>query len=179
MSNTKEIVGIACKLLGLLFLVSGISTFPMLAQGIVTLTQEGQKQVGIPLGYLFVPIIQFAAAGIFLIYSEAIATRVIKAEPEDEPLLDGPWQKGFYEICIRLIGIYVVTQAVPNVVNQLIYIISLSQSQPNIPIHFWTTGIGHVVSLVIGIHLLAGGQLFTRLAKLLRERFPPTVSEPE
>ena len=78
MSNTKEIVGIACKLLGLLFLVSGISTFPMLAQGIVTLTQEGQKQVGIPLGYLFVPIIQFAAAGIFLIYSEAIATRVIR-----------------------------------------------------------------------------------------------------
>ena len=136
-------------------------------QGILMTQREGGMLAGVIYGYLALPILYFIFAFVFLKYADPIAQKLdgegrnISIDPDED------WSKTLYNAGVRLIGVYVVVTAVPDVINQALQIFSMYQTHPFPSLRFWSVGIAAVIYLGLGLHLLAGGSLLSKLTDYL------------
>ena len=126
-------------------------------------------------GYFALPLLYLIFAYVFIKYADAIARKLDPVERDIAILPDNDWPQVLYNTGVRLIGIYVVVTSVPEVINQGIKIVA-SYHQINIPLSphrlgtlldIWSEGIAAIIYLALGIYLLAGGSLLSKLENVV------------
>ena len=75
---------------------------------------------------------------------------------------------------MRLIGVYMVVTGVPKVINEGIKIVASYQKSILAPqhstvvlLHTWSEGIAAIIYLGLGIYLLAGGSILSKLQNVV------------
>ena len=75
---------------------------------------------------------------------------------------------------MRLIGVYMVFTGIPKVINQGIIFLFLLQTETfwdlwsgNLSSYIWAEGIAAIIYLGLGIYLLAGGSLLSKLQNVM------------
>ncbi len=128
-------------------------------------------------GYFALPFLYLIFAYIFLKYADAIARKLDPVERDIAISPDNDWPQVLYNTGVRLVGIYVVVTSVPEVINQGIKIVA-SYHQINIPLSphrlgtlldIWSEGIAAIIYLGLGIYLLAGGSVPSKLQNFAKK----------
>ena len=176
MIHSHALIKVACKIFGLMFLVNVVSWLGFIPQGFIMIQDDTPTSV--LYGYFALPLFYLIFAYIFLKYTDAIAQKLDPVEREIEISPDPDWSQILYNVGMRLIGVYMVFTGIPKVINQGINIVARFH-QINIPLpphrlgtllnilNLWSEGIAAVIYLGLGIYLLAGGSLPSKLQNLV------------
>ena len=174
MIHSHALIKVACKILGLMFLVEVVTMLGFIPQGII-MTQQGDTWAREIYGYFALPFLYLIFAFVFIKYADAIAQKLDPVEREIEISPDNNWPQVLYNTGVRLIGVYMVVTGIPKVIDQGINIVARFH-QINIPLpphrlgallDIWSGGIAAVIYLGLGIYLLAGGSLLSKLENVL------------
>ena len=172
MIHSHALIKVACKIFGLFFLVNVVSTLGIIPQGIMMIQTD--TSAGVIYGYFALPFLYLIFAYIFLKYTDAIAQKLDPVEREIEISPDNNWPQVLYNVGMRLIGIYMVVTGVPKVISEGIKIVAsyqksilAPQHSPVVLLHTWSEGIAAIIYLGLGIYLLAGGSIPSKLQNLV------------
>ncbi len=120
------------------------------------------------------PLLFLIFAFVFIKYAEAIAQKLDPVEREIEISPDNNWPQVLYNVGVRLIGIYMIVTGLPKVINEGIKIVASYQKSILAPqhssvvlLHIWSEGIAAIIYLALGLYLLAGGSLLSKLENVL------------
>lgn len=169
MIHSHALIKVACKIFGLIFLVSVVSWLAFIPQAFI-MTQEDTPTSAL-YGYFALPLLYLIFAYVFIKYADTIAQKLDPIEREIEISPDNDWSQVLYKTGMRLIGVYMVVTGIPKVINQGINIVARFH-QINIPLpphrlgtllDIWSGGIAAIIYLALGLHLLAGGSLLSKL----------------
>ena len=175
MIHSHALIKVACKIFGLMFLVNVVSMLGLIPQGFLMI-QADTPASGIYI-YFALPLLYLIFAYVLLKYADAIAQKLDPVEREIEISPDNDWPQILYNVGMRLIGVYMVFTGLPKVINQGINIIARFH-QINIPLpphrlgvllNIWSEGIAAIIYLALGIYLLAGGSLLSKLQNLVNQ----------
>ena len=174
MIHSHALIKVACKILGLFFLIHVVTILGFIPQGIIMIQQADTWAREI-YGYFALPLLYLIFAYVFIKYADAIARKLDPVEREIEISPDNNWSQVLYKTGVRLIGVYMVFTGIPKVINEGIKIVA-RYHQINIPLpphrlgtllDIWSEGIAAVIYLGLGIYLLAGGSLPSMLQNLV------------
>ncbi len=133
-------------------------------------------------GYFALPFLYFIFAYVFLKYADAIAQKLDPVKRDIAISPDNNWPQILYNVGVRLIGIYMVFTGVPKVINEGIKIVASYQKSILAPqhssvvlLHIWSEGIAAIIYLALGLYLLAGGPLLSKLQNFAKKN--PQSSE--
>lgn len=164
MVTLRDVLAVSCKVLGLYFLVSAVTTSMILFPNLVVFEGVFWRMNVAQSG-----IVVTNAVGAFLLlrYSERISCLLIR---EDKPVPDAgapDWQRALFVLSMRVVGVVVILNAIKEVTVQLgnygfLRIASLTMP---IPASVWSEGLAAVMYLGLGLHLIGGGRLFVRLGE--------------
>ena len=169
MIHSHALIKVACKIFGLFFLVNVVSLLAFTPQGIMMIQTDTSASA--LYGYFALPFLYLIFAFVFIKYADAIAQKLDPIEREIEISPDNDWSQVLYKTGMRLIGVYMVVTGIPKVINQGINIVARFH-QINIPLpphrlgtllDIWSGGIAAIIYLALGLHLLAGGSLLSKL----------------
>ena len=173
MIHSHALIKVACKIFGLFFLVNVVSLLAFTPQGIMMIQTDTSASA--LYGYFALPFLYLIFAFVFIKYADAIAQKLDPIEREIEISPDNDWSQVLYKTGMRLIGVYMVVTGIPKVINQGINIVARFH-QINIPLpphrlgallNIWSEGIAAIIYLGLGIYLLAGGSLLSKLQNVL------------
>ncbi|MCY3870176.1 MAG: hypothetical protein OXG87_11510 [Gemmatimonadetes bacterium] len=133
-------------------------------------------------GYFALPFLYLIFAYVFIKYADAIAQKLDPVERDIAISPDNDWSQVLYNVGVRLIGIYMVFTGVPKVINEGIKLVASYQKSILAPqhstvvlLHTWSEGIAAIIYLVLGIYLLVGGSLPSKLQNFAKKN--PQSSE--
>ncbi|MDE2828730.1 MAG: hypothetical protein OXN20_01285 [Gemmatimonadota bacterium] len=173
MIHSHALIKVACKIFGLMFLVNVVSMLGLIPQGFLMI-QADTPTSGI-YGYFALPLLYLIFAYIFLKYADAIAKKLDPVERDIAISPDHDWPQVLYNVGMRLIGVYMVVTGIPKVINQGINIVARFH-QINIPLpphrlgtllDIWSGGIAAIIYLSLGIYLLVGGSIPSKLQNVM------------
>ena len=171
MIHSHALIKVACKILGLVFLVHAVIMLGFIPQGLIIRQTELKSAI---YGHFTLPFLYFIFAYIFLKYADAIAQKLDPVEQEIEISPDNDWSQVLYNVGMRLIGVYMVFTGIPKVINQGIIFLFLLQTETfwdlwsgNLSSYIWAEGIAAIIYLGLGIYLLAGGSLLSKLQNVM------------
>ena len=172
MIHSHALIKVACKIFGLFFLVNVVSMLGLIPQGFLMI-QADTPTSGI-YGYFALPLLYLIFAYIFLKYADAIAQKLDPVKREIEISPDHDWSQVLYNVGMRLIGVYMVFTGVPKVISEGIKIVASYQKSILAPqhstvvlLHTWSEGIAAIIYLGLGIYLLAGGSIPSKLQNVV------------
>ena len=172
MIHSHALIKVACKIFGLMFLVNVVSMLGLIPQGFL-MVQADTPTSGIYI-YFALPLLYLIFAYIFLKYADAIAQKLDPVKREIAISPDNNWPQVLYNTGVRLIGVYMVFTGVPKVINEGIKIVAsyqktilAPQHSPVVLLHTWSEGIAAIIYLGLGIYLLAGGSLPSKLQNVV------------
>ena len=169
MIRSHALIKVACKIFGLFFLINVVSLLAFTPQGIMMIQTD--MSASALYGYFALPFLYLIFAFVFIKYADAIAQKLDPVDGEIEISPDNNWPQVLYNVGMRLIGVYMVVTGIPKVINEGIRIVARFH-QINIPLpphrlgallDIWSGGIAAVIYLGMGIYLLAGGSLLSKL----------------
>ena len=181
MIHSHALIKVACKIFGLMFLVNVVSMLGLIPQGFL-MVQADTPASGTYI-YFALPLLWLIFAYVLLKYADAIAQKLDPVEQEIEISPDNNWSQVLYKTGVRLIGVYMVFTGVPKVINEGINIVARFH-QINIPLpphrlgallNIWSEGIAAIIYLGLGIYLLVGGSLPSKLQNFAKKN--PQSSE--
>lgn len=171
MIHSHALIKVACKMFGLVFLVNAVIMLGLLPQGLIIRQTELESAI---YGHFALPLLYFICAYIFLKHADAIAQKLDPVEREIEISPDNNWPQVLYNVGVRLIGVYMVVTGVPKVINQGIIFLFLLKTDTfwdlwigNLSSYIWAEGIAAIIYLALGLYLLAGGSLLSKLENVL------------
>ena len=172
MIHSHALIKVACKIFGLFFLVNVVSMLGLIPQGFLMI-QADTPASGIYISFAL-PLLFLIFAFVFIKYADAIAQKLDPVEREIEISPDNNWPQVLYNVGVRLIGIYMVVTGIPKVINEGIKIVAsyqkpilAPQHSPVVLLHIWSEGIAAIIYLALGLYLLAGGSLLSKLENVL------------
>lgn len=173
MIHSHALIKVACKILGLMFLVNVVSWLGFIPQGFL-MVQADTPASGIYI-YFALPLLYLIFAYVFIKYADAIAQKLDPVEREIEISPDNNWPQALYNVGMRLIGVYMVFTGVPKIIKQGIILLFFIENKTmpwylwirELPSHLWSEGIAAVIYLGLGIYLLAGGSLPSKLQNVV------------
>ena len=172
MIHSHALIKVACKIFGLMYLVGAVSTLGIIPQGIMMIQTDTSASV--LYGYFSLPFLYLIFAFVFIKYADAIAQKLDPVKREIEISPDNNWPQVLYNVGVRLIGVYMVFTGVPKVINEGIKIVASYQKSILAPqhstvvlLHTWSEGIAAIIYLGLGIYLLVGGSLPSKLQNLV------------
>ncbi len=176
MIHSHALIKVACKIFGLMFLVNVVSMLGFIPQGIITVIEDGRGARDI-YGYFALPLLYLIFAYIFLKYADAIAQKLDPVEREIEISPDNDWSQVLYNVGMRLIGVYMVFTGVPKIIKQGIILLFFIENKTmpwylwirDLPSHLWSEGIAAIIYLGLGIYLLAGGSVPSKLENFAKK----------
>ena len=181
MIHSHALIKVACKIFGLFFLVNVVSLLGLISQGFLMI--QADTPTSAIYGYFTLPFLYLIFAYIFFKYADAIAQKLDPVEREIAISPDHDWSQVLYKTGMRLIGVYMVFTGVPKVINEGIKIVARFH-QINIPLpphrlgtllDIWSGGIAAIIYLGLGIYLLTGGSLPSKLQNFAKKN--PQSSE--
>jgi len=135
MVHSRVLIQVGCKILGLLFLVSGANMFALFfPQVISAIVKDGGPHVSAIYGSFAIPILSYIFAFIFLKYAGTIAEKLDSVKQDISISPDENWPTVLYNVGIRLIGVYVVIKGVPDIISQVSHTSFRYQTASKIPI---------------------------------------------
>ena len=174
MIHSHALIKVACKIFGLFFLVNVVSLLAFTPQGIMMIQTDTSASA--LYGYFALPFLYLIFAFVFIKYADAIAQKLDPVEREIEISPDNNWPQVLYNVGVRLIGIYMIVTGVPKVISEGIKIVASYQKSILAPqhssvvlLHIWSEGIAAIIYLGLGIYLLAGGSLLSKLQNLVNQ----------
>ena len=172
MIHSHALIKVACKIFGLMYLVGAVSTLGIIPQGIMMIQTD--TLAGVIYGYFALPFLYLIFAYIFLKYADAIAQKLDPVERDIAISPDQDWSQVLYNVGMRLIGVYMVFTGVPKVISEGIKIVAsyqksilAPQHSPVVLLHIWSEGIAAIIYLALGIYLLAGGSIPSKLQNVM------------
>ena len=172
MIHSHALIKVACKIFGLFFLVNVVSLLAFTPQGIMMIQTDTSASA--LYGYFALPFLYLIFAFVFIKYADAIAQKLDPVEREIEISPDNNWPQVLYNVGVRLIGIYMIVTGLPKVINEGIKIVASYQKSILAPqhssvvlLHIWSEGIAAIIYLALGLYLLAGGSLLSKLENVL------------
>lgn len=172
MIHSHALIKVACKIFGLFFLVNVVSMLGLIPQGFLMI-QADTPTSGIYISFAL-PLLFLIFAFVFIKYADAIAQKLDPVEREIEISPDNNWPQVLYNVGVRLIGIYMIVTGLPKVINEGIKIVASYQKSILAPqhssvvlLHIWSEGIAAIIYLALGLYLLAGGSLLSKLENVL------------
>ena len=181
MIHSHALIKVACKILGLFFLIQVVTILGFIPQSIIMIEDGlGAREI---YGYIALPFLYLIFAYIFLKYADAIAQKLDPVEREIEISPDNDWSQVLYKTGMRLIGVYMVFTGVPKIIKQGIIFLFFIENKTmpwylwirELPSHLWSEGISAIIYLGLGIYLLAGGSLPSKLQNFAKKN--PQSSE--
>lgn len=173
MIHSHALIKVACKFFGLMFLVNAVIMLGLLPQGLMIRQTELESAI---YGHFALPLLYFIFAYVFIKYADAIAQKLDPVEREIEISPDNNWSQVLYNVGMRLIGIYMVVTGVPKVINQgIMFLVRLKTDTiwelwiDNLSAHIWSEGIAAIIYLGLGIYLLVGGYLPSKLQNFAKK----------
>ena len=163
MIHSHALIKVACKIFGLIFLVQAGSVLGIPLG--FAMVQDDVWARGI-YGYIALPFLYLIFAYIFLKYADAIAQKLDPVERDIAISPDNNWSQVLYNVGMRLIGVYMVFTGVPKIIKQGIILLFLIENK-TMPPHLWSEGIAAIIYLGLGIYLLAGGAIPSKLQNLV------------
>ena len=126
-------------------------------------------------GYFALPFLYLIFAFVFIKYADAIAQKLDPVEGEIEISPDNDWPQVLYNVGTRLIGVYMVFTGMPKVINQGIILLFFIENKTmpwylwirDLPSHLWSEGIAAIIYLSLGIYLLVGGSIPSKLQNVM------------
>lgn len=173
MIHSHALIKVACKIFGLFFFVNVVSMLGLIPQGFLMV--QADTPTSALYGYFALPLLYLVFAYVFVKHADAIALKLDPVEREIEISPDNDWSQVLYKTGMRLIGVYMVFTGVPKVINEGIKIVA-SYHQINIPLpphrlgtllDIWSEGIAAIIYLGLGIYLLAGGSIPSKLQNVM------------
>ena len=173
MIHSHALIKVACKIFGLMFLVNVVSMLGLIPQGFLMIQDDTPTSA--IYGYFALPLLYLIFAYIFVKHADAIAQKLDPVEREIEISPDNNWSQTLYNAGVRLIGVYMVFTGVPKVINEGIKIVARFH-QINIPLpphrlgtllDIWSEGIAAIIYLGLGIYLLVGGSIPSKLQNVM------------
>ncbi|MDE2801150.1 MAG: hypothetical protein OXI94_21010 [Gemmatimonadota bacterium] len=172
MIHSHALIKVACKIFGLMYLVGAVSALGIIPQGIMMIQTD--TLAGVIYGYFALPFLYLIFAYIFLKYADAIAQKLDPVERDIAISPDHDWSQVLYNVGMRLIGVYMVFTGVPKVISEGIKIVASYQKSilppqhsPVVLLHTWSEGIAAIIYLGLGIYLLAGGSIPSKLQNVM------------
>ena len=174
MIHSHALIKVACKILGLMFLVEVVTMLGFIPQGII-MTQQGDTWAREIYGYFALPFLYLIFAFVFIKYADAIAQKLDPVEREIEISPDNNWSQVLYKTGMRLIGVYMVFTGVPKIIKQGIIFLFFVENKTmpwylwirDLPSHLWSEGIAAIIYMGLGIYLLAGGSVPSKLQNIV------------
>ncbi len=175
MIHSHALIKVACKILGLMFLVNVVSWLGFIPQGLIMIQPDTPTSA--LYGYFALPFLYLIFAYIFLKYADAIAQKLDPVEREIEISPDNNWSKILYNVGMRLIGVYMVFTGVPKIIKQGIILLFFIENKTmpwylwirDLPSHLWSEGTAAIIYLGLGIYLLSGGSLLSKLQNFAKK----------
>ena len=193
MIHARALIEIACKILGLTFLIWGINASAFIPIGELMRQDEDEaeqvvqdedemewmlrdedededeiaKAIAI-YRQITMPILYFVFAFVFFKYAPVIGKKLDHKDRRISIFSHGDWLQVLYNTSILLIGFYMVVMGVPRAINSGIAFFSFDQISL-IPTHIWGWVIASVVYLALGFYLLAGGSLVMKLKNIANQ----------
>lgn len=164
-----------------MFLVNVVTILGFIPQGIMMIQDDTwAREI---YGYFALPFLYLIFAYILLKYADAIAEKLDPVEREIEISPDNNWSQVLYKTGMRLIGVYMVFTGVPKIIKQGIIFLFFIENKTmpwylwirDLPPHLWAEGIAAVIYLGLGIYLLAGGSIPSKLQNFAKKN--PQSSE--
>lgn len=173
MIHSHALIKVACKIFGLMFLVNVVSMLGLIPQGFLMI-QADTPASGIYI-YFALPFLYLIFAYVFIKYADAIAQKLDPVEREIEISPDNNWPQVLYKMGMRLIGVYMVFTGVPKIIKQGIIFLFFVENKTmpwylwirDLPSHLWSEGIAAIIYMGLGIYLLAGGSLLSKLENVM------------
>ena len=172
MIHSHALIKVACKIFGLMFLVNVVNMLGLIPQGFLMI-QADTPASGIYISFAL-PLLFLIFAFVFIKYADAIAQKLDPVEREIEISPDNNWPQVLYNVGVRLIGIYMIVTGLPKVINEGIKIVASYQKSILAPqhssvvlLHIWAEGIAAIIYLALGLYLLAGGSLLSKLENVM------------
>lgn len=179
MIHMRALIEIACKILGLMFLIWGINASAFIPVGwlmhpgddateqVIQDEDEDEtaKTIAIYRG-IAMPILYFAFAFVFLKYADTIAQQLGRKGWHISIFLPGDWAQVLYNMGILLIGVFMVVMGVPRVIHSGASFFAFGQVSL-IPTHIWVQVIASLAYLALGFYLIAGGSPVAKLKNVV------------
>ncbi len=173
MIHSHALIKVACKIFGLMFLVNVVSMLGLIPQGFLMI-QADTPASGIYI-YFALPFLYLIFAYVFIKYADAIAQKLDPVEREIEISPDNNWPQVLYKTGMRLIGVYMVFTGVPKIIKQGIIFLFFVKNKTmpwylwirDLPSHLWSEGIAAIIYMGLGIYLLAGGSVPSKLQNVV------------
>jgi len=117
-------------------------------------------QLGIGVFHIVIPL------GL-IIYSEGIALFLVKEDRSVQMSLGEDWQRPLFRLCLRVAGVIVLVQAIPELMEQLSLYAFFRHATPAVPIPaaIWSELLGAVIYLLLGGYLLGGGHYIVKFTE--------------
>lgn len=154
MISKRDILEIACKVLGLLCLIWGIAYF----SPVVFMSQRSLLYMAFP------SVFYLISAFILLKWSSGIASFLMN---EDKPVELGVregWKKSLYTLCLRVVGAVVFIKGVPRIIGAILQIVFRSRIPNVTPVSAWISLIWAIVYLALGIYFVGGAKEVVKIA---------------
>ena len=173
MIHSHALIKVACKIFGLFFLVNVVSLLAFTPQGIMMIQTDTSASA--LYGYFALPFLYLIFAFVFIKYADAIAQKLDPVEREIEISPDNNWSQVLYKTGMRLIGVYMVFTGVPKIIKQGIIFLFFVENKTmpwylwirDLPSHLWSEGIAAIIYMGLGIYLLAGGSVPSKLQNIV------------
>lgn len=193
MIHARALIQIACKILGLTFLIWGINASASIPIGELMrqdedeaeqVTQdedemewmlldedEDEDEIAKAIAFykrITMPILYFVFAFVFFKYAPVIGKKLDYEDRRISIFSHDDWLQVLYNTGILLIGFYMVFKGMPRVINLVIPVFSFLEISL-VPAHTWLKVIASVVYLALGFYLLAGGSLVMKLKNIANQ----------
>ena len=166
MITIREILALSCKVLGLGYLVSGVSIIPQLiAELVAKPSQDDSCYFWFNPGVFFMPVVLVVSAFLLLKYSENISAFLVREDKSIQINLGENWQGSLYTLCLRVVGVVVIVGGIPDLFEQIPTILRTHRFGLSISTEVWGKVIASVVYIALGVHLMGGGQLIVKLTE--------------
>ena len=163
-----------------MFLVNVVSMLGFIPQGFLMI--QADTPTSAIYIYFALPLLFLIFAYVLLKYADAIAQKLDPVKRDIAISPDNNWSQVLYNVGVRLIGIYMIVTGVPKVISEGIKIVASYQKSILAPqhssvvlLHIWSEGIAAIIYLGLGIYLLAGGSLLSKLENFIKKN--PQSSE--
>lgn len=175
----RALIEIACKILGLMFLIWGINASAFIPVGRLMRPDddaaeqviqdedmdESAKTIAIYRG-IAMPFLYFVFAFVFLKYADTIAQQLGRKDWHISIFLSGDWSQVLYNMGILLIGVFMVVMGVPRVIHSGTSFFAFGHVSL-IPADIWVQVIASLAYLALGFYLLAGGSPVAKLKNVV------------
>ena len=160
--SSRVLLRIGLQIVGVITIITGIC-HAIAIWGTLPASQ-GMMPLGILAVSILIPLFTLAA-GIFLLIGTRTLTEKLYPDAEEKP----DSSQDIFSLAMKITGMVLLVQALPNAVQILSYLIYIKASSPvmNTSSQFqfiYTELVSTLLYFVFGWYLLKGGQLFVRLA---------------